>query len=104
MADNTPNSDHDPVTPTKARSFTEELEVAGNQLVQRVQDLVKEGNVRRLIVRNQEGEILMDINLTVGAVVGGVAVLAAWWVAALAVIAAMVARVKIEIVREDHSV
>jgi hypothetical protein len=83
------------------RTFSEELEVAGNQLVSRVQDLIAQGNVRRIIIRNAENEVLMDINLTVGAVVGGVVALAAWWIAALAVIAAMVARVKIEIVREE---
>jgi hypothetical protein len=97
---NTPETQTPTPEPGKGKTFSEELEVAGNQLVQRVQELIKEGNVRRLVVRNQEGEVLMDINLTVGAVAGGVVMLAAWWIAALAVIAAMVARVKIEIVRE----
>ncbi|MBL8161626.1 MAG: DUF4342 domain-containing protein [Anaerolineae bacterium] len=87
----------------KAKTFSEQIEVAGNDLVGRVQDLVKEGNARRLIIRNAENEVMMDINLTVGAVAGGVVVLGAWWIAALAVIAGLVARVKIEIVREDHS-
>ncbi|MBZ0282565.1 MAG: DUF4342 domain-containing protein [Anaerolineae bacterium] len=83
------------------KTFTEQVEVAGNQLVERVQDLVKQGNARRLIIRNAENEVLMDINLTVGAVAGGVVVLGAWWIAALAVIAALVVRVKVEIVREE---
>jgi hypothetical protein len=86
---------------SKTRTFSDELEVAGNQLVERVQELVKEGNARRIILRNQEGEVLMDINLTVGAVVGGVAMLAAWWLAPLAAVAAVFARIKVEIVREE---
>lgn len=87
----------------KTKTFTEQIEVAGNDLVSRVQELVKEGNARRLIIRNADNEVMMDINLTVGAVAGGVVVLGAWWIAALAVIAGLVARVKIEIVREDQA-
>lgn len=88
-------------TESEGKTFTEQVEVAGNQLVERVQEMVKQGNARRLIIRNAENEVLMDINLTVGAVAGGVVVLGAWWIAALAVIAALVARVKVEIVREE---
>jgi uncharacterized protein DUF4342 len=84
----------------KTHTFSEQLEVAGSQLVTQVQDLIKQGNARRLIIRKPDGEVLMDINLTVGAVAGGVMVLGAWWIAALAVIAGLVAKVKIEIIRE----
>lgn len=94
------NNPQAPVEP-KEKNFSEQLEVAGNQLVQQVQDMIKQGNARRLIIRNAENEVLMDINLTVGAVAGGVMVLGAWWIAALAVIAGLVARVKIEIIREE---
>ncbi len=92
-----------PETETKSgetHTFSEQLEVTGNQLVQQVQDLIKQGNARRLIIRRPDGEVLMDINLTVGAVAGGVMVLGAWWIAALAVIAGLVAKVKVEIIRE----
>ena len=87
-------------TDSKSNTFSEQLEVAGSQLVTQVQDLIKQGNARRLIIRKPDNEVLMDINLTVGAVAGGVMVLGAWWIAALAVIAGLVARVKIEVVRE----
>jgi hypothetical protein len=91
----------EPETGEKTHTVSEQLEVAGNQLVTQVQDLIKQGNARRLIIRNADNEVLMDINLTVGAVAGGVMVLGAWWIAALAVIAGLVARVKIEIIREN---
>lgn len=86
-----------------SNTFSEQLEVTGNQLVERVQELIKQGNARRIIIRNSENEVLMDFNLTVGAVAGGVVMLGAWWIAALAVIAGLVARVKIEIIREETS-
>lgn len=89
-----------PPETTEKRTFTEEIEVAGNQVVERVQELVKEGNVRRLIIRNPDDKVLLEMPLTVGAVAGGAIALAAPWLAALGAFAALVARVKIEIVRE----
>jgi hypothetical protein len=85
----------------KAKTFTEQLEVAGNQLVDQVQDLVKQGNVRKVIVKTAEDKELFEVSLTVGALAGGAVALAAPWLAALGAIAALVARVKIEIVREQ---
>lgn len=82
------------------KTFTEEIEVAGNQAVDRVKQLVEEGNVRRLIIRNTEDDVLLEMPLTVGALAGGAIALAAPWLAALGAFAALVARVKIEIVRE----
>jgi hypothetical protein len=84
----------------RRKTFTEEIEVAGNQAVEQVKRLVAEGNVRRLIIKNTEDNILLEMPLTVGAVAGGAIALASPWLAALGAFAALVARVKIEIVRE----
>ena len=84
------------------RTFNEELEVAGSQLVERVKELIEEGNVRRLIIRNQDGRTMLEIPLTIGAVAGGAIIMAFGPVlAAIAVIGALVAKLKIEIVREE---
>ena len=85
----------------KAKTISEQLEVAGNQVVDQVQDLIKQGNVRKLIIRTPDDRELIQVSLTVGAVAGGALVLAAPWLAALGAIAALVARVKIEVVREQ---
>ncbi len=84
----------------RKKAFTEEIEVAGNRAVEEVKRLVAEGNVRRLIIRNTEDDVLLEIPLTIGAVAGGAIALAAPWLAAIGAFAALVARVKIEIVRE----
>lgn len=85
------------------RTFTEELEVAGNQLVGRIKELVEEGNVRRLIIKNVNDEVLLEIPLTIGAAIGGaIAIMTPVW-AAVGALAALVIRVKIEIVREVDS-
>ena len=56
---------------SEKRTMSEEIEVAGNQVVERVQELVKEGNVRRLIIRNPDDKVLLEMPLTVGASGGG---------------------------------
>ena len=86
---------------TKERTWMEEVEIAGNQLVERVKELIAEGNVRRLILRTQEDKLILEIPLTAGAVVGGVLTLFAPLLAALGALAALVARVKVQIVRSE---
>lgn len=83
------------------KRWTEQIEVAADQLVSRVQDVVAEGNVRRLIIK-QEGRTILDIPLTVG-VVGGVAGLVlAPFLATLVALAGLVARVQVVIEREGE--
>jgi len=69
--------------------------------VERVKELVAKGNVRRVIVRNEEGDVLMEIPLTAGVVVGGALALAYPLLAALGAVGALVARVRVDIVRTD---
>jgi hypothetical protein len=65
---------------------TEEFQVDGDILVQKVKELVQEGNIRRITIKNEEGERLIEIPLTIGAV--GVILLPV--LAALGAIAALV--------------
>lgn len=81
-------------------AFTEEIEVAGGQLMEEVNRLLAEGNVRRLQLRSEEGDIFLSIPLTAGAVAGGVVVIAAPWLAVVAAIAGIATKVKLEISRE----
>jgi hypothetical protein len=82
------------------RTFTEEIEVLGDQLVQQVKDLLKEGNVRQLRIRASDGDIVLETPLTFGVVAGGAVALAAPWLAILGAIAAFVTHVQVEVVRE----
>ena len=66
---------------------TEEFEVSGDKLVQRIKDLVHQGNIPRSTIKNREGTTLFEIPLTAG-VVG--AVLLPVWVA-IGAIAALAA-------------
>ena len=81
------------------RSWSEEIELAGHQLVDKATELLAEGNVRRLILRTPDGQLLLEIPLVAGAVVGGVITLFAPLLAILGAAASVLARVKVEIVR-----
>lgn len=85
---------------TERRTFVEEIEVAGNQLVDRVKELAKEGSVRRMKIVADDGDVFLETPLNIGLAVGGVVVLAAPWLAILGAVAALVTKVRIEIERE----
>jgi len=52
----------------EGKVHTEEYQVAGNDLVGKVKELVHEGNIRRITIRNEEGKDLIEIPLTWGVV------------------------------------
>ena len=67
---------------------TEEFHVSGDTLVAKIKELVQEGNVRRVVLKNEEGKVLVEFPLTLG-VVGAVL---APQLAAIGAIAALVTR------------
>jgi hypothetical protein len=76
---------------------SEEYTVSGSNLVDRVRELLHEGNVTRVIVKDDSGKTLLEIPATVGVV--GVVVVP--WLAALGVVAALVANCKIVVERRE---
>jgi hypothetical protein len=86
-------------TPRTDDSVFEELKIEGRELLARVMDLVREGNVRRLIIKNEEGTTLMEIPLTLG--VAGAVILPT--LAAVGAIAALVAKCSITIERSPQT-
>ena len=80
---------------TTETAHTETIEVEGDNLLSKVKEIVREGNVRRVTIINEEGEQLIEIPLTVGVV--GILLLPVW--AAIGAIAAVVTNAKIEIQR-----
>jgi hypothetical protein len=82
-------------------SWVEEIEIVGDQLVGRVKELIKEGNVRRLIIRKSDGQVLLEVPLSAGLAVGGVTTLLAPVLVALGAMAGLLASFKIEVVRRQ---
>ena len=86
--------------PKKKRTWTEEIEVAGSELVDRVKELIEDSSATRLIIRKPNGDVLMEVPIVAGGAVGGALVLFAPILAAIGAMAALLAQVKVEIVRE----
>ena len=67
---------------------TDEFQVSGDKLVAKIKELVHQGNIRRVAIKNEEGRALIDVPLTLG-VVGAIL---APQLAAIGAIAALVTR------------
>ena len=68
-----------------------------DRVIAKVEDLIREGNVRRVVVKNAAGETVIEAPLTVGVV--GAALAPVW--AAIGAIAALATRFTIELERRD---
>ncbi|MCE7980046.1 MAG: DUF4342 domain-containing protein [Caldilinea sp. CFX5] len=76
---------------------TEEFAIDGDKLITQIKELMHEGNIRRILIKNEEGRTLIDIPLTLG-VVG---VLLAPQLAAIGAIAAFVTHGSIVVEKVD---
>ena len=74
----------------------EEFEVKGEDLLRKIKELIKEGNIRRITIKSEEGKTLIQIPLTLGVV--GAILLPVW--AAIGAIAAIVTKATISVERE----
>jgi len=83
-------------TPVK-KTVTEEFSVSADSLIEKVKELIHEGNVTRILVKNEEGKTMLEIPVTAG-IIG---TLLAPWLAALGVIAALATRCTIVVERRE---
>jgi len=81
---------------------SERFTVAGSQVVEKVKQLIREGNVRRVRL-SHEGKTIIEIPLTVGAPVVAAGILVAPLLAALGAFAALVTECTIEVEKIDKS-
>ncbi len=81
---------------------TEKFTVSGSQLVEKVKQLIHEGNIRKVRLIHKERTIF-EITLTIGASAAAVAVLAAPLLAALGAFAALVTECTIEVEKIEKS-
>lgn len=77
---------------------TEEFKVSGEELLGKVKELVRQGNIRRIIIKNEEGKTLIEIPLTIG-VIGAVI---APVLAAVGAIAALVTNCTILVEKKEE--
>ena len=80
------------------RIGTEEHQVRGDDLVAKVKEIIHEGNVRRIIIKDDDGKTLIEVPLTLGVV--GAVLIPVW--AAIGAIAALVTKCSIVVERADE--
>ncbi|MBC7220889.1 DUF4342 domain-containing protein [Candidatus Bipolaricaulota bacterium] len=83
---------------TDEKKRTEEFRVSGEEVLAKVKELVHEGNVRRIAIRNEKGETVVEFPLTVGVV--GALLLPMW--AAIGAAAALLTRCTIVVERVSN--
>lgn len=76
---------------------TETFKVDGEHLLKRVKDLIKEGNVRRISIKDKSGKVVVEFPLTIG-VIGAVL---APMLAAVGALAALISEATISVEREE---
>jgi hypothetical protein len=80
------------------RTRHEEYKVKGEKIVAKIRELVREGNVRHVVIKNEEGKTLIEFPVTVG--VAGALLLPVW--AAIGALAAVVSNCKIVVERGEE--
>ena len=76
-----------------------EFQVKGDELVKKVKELIHQGNIRKIIIKDDKGGVFMEIPLTVG-VIGAVF---APVLAAIGALAALVGVFTVEVVNTEDS-
>jgi hypothetical protein len=79
-----------------AKSSSEQFKVYGHEVLKKIKELIKEGNIQRIIIKNEKGKSLMEIPMTF-AVVGTVF---APVLAAIGALAAVLNKCTIEVERK----
>jgi uncharacterized protein DUF4342 len=80
----------------QSTTTTERIDVKGGHLVEKVKELIHEGNVRRIIIKDADGKTVIEIPVTVGLV----GFLVAPTMAAIGALAALAADYSIEVERD----
>ncbi len=84
-------------------TWTEKMQVAGDRVVTKIRELVKEGNVRKIIIKKPDGSVLKEFSLTAGVALGGLALWLAPILAAIGAVIAVGMNYTIEVVRSRDS-
>ncbi|MDJ0649886.1 MAG: DUF4342 domain-containing protein [Xenococcaceae cyanobacterium MO_188.B19] len=88
-------------TDTKAKVSIEEFKISGDVLVGKIKELIAQSNVRRIIIKNEEGNTLIEIPMTVGVIGSVLSAVFFPVVAAVGVIGAMVTHLTLVIERQE---
>jgi len=79
--------------------FTEKIQVKGDELLKKIKELIHQGNIRKIIIKDSDGRTYLELPLNIGVV--GAILIPAW--AALGALAAIVSDFTIELIKKDDN-
>lgn len=84
---------------SESSTWYEEFKVSGDDLVAKVRELVREGNVRRVFIKNDKGETVLEIPLTAGVAVTVITAAVAPMLVAVGAVAALLTQATVGVER-----
>jgi hypothetical protein len=85
----------------KGKTWVEEVSVQGNNLVERIQELLRDASATRVTICKPNGEELISLPVTIGVLIGGVLTLALPRLAAITAIGGALAQFKLKVERQE---
>ncbi len=85
-------------TKKEEKTIKEEFKVSGGEIIDKIKEIIHEGNIRRITIKNEKGIPIIEIPLTLGLV--GAALLP--YLAAVGAIAALVSKMTIVVEKEEE--
>lgn len=82
----------------KGEKMFQSISDTTKEIITKIEELIKEGNLKRIIIRDQDGNTFIEIPIVVGAIV----IIAAPYVTAIGVIAGFAAKFSVEIIKKDN--
>jgi hypothetical protein len=83
---------------TTGKTRTEEFKLSGGEILNKIKELIHEGNIRRIILKDENGKTFLEIPLTVGILGAALAPV----LAAVGAIAALVSKLTIVVEKIDR--
>ena len=81
------------------KTRSEEFKISGNEILNKIKELIHEGNIRRIILKDESGKTFLEIPLTVGLVGAALAPI----LAAIGAAAALVTKMTIVVEKVDEA-
>ncbi len=79
----------------------DEFKVSGENLLTKVREVVREGNVKRIILKNEDGDTLLEVPMSAGVAVTALTAVFAPWLVAIGAVAALMTDVTLVVERRD---
>jgi hypothetical protein len=81
------------------RSWSEEFEIETERLLDTLKTLVHQANVRRIVIRKDNDDVLLDLPLPAGLLAGGILAIYMPWIAIGTALVGLATRLRVQVIR-----